>query len=280
MCLSRSDRVTAMDDTLPPWNLVREEAIRLSELEPAMQAQLHEEIVSASDPKAIVSSILASRLSSRHVEYDRLKSLFDEVLEGDTSLIHICGDDLNAVLTRDPACRSHLQAVLNFKGFHALETYRIAHRLWNLDRPDVAVWLSNTASRVFGADIHPAARLGRAIVLDHGSDIVIGETCVVGDDVSMFQGVTLGGTGKVQGDRHPKIEQGVTIGAGAKILGNIAVGAFSKVAAGSVVLSPVPPRTTVAGVPAEIVRGTERSDFLGPSVTVSKLKRQVAMALD
>lgn len=147
-----------------------------------------------------------------------------------------------------------MHVLMNLKGFQALQTYRVAHRLWLDGRKEVANWLSNLASLVFGPDIHPAARIGQAVMLDHGSGIVIGETAVIDDEVSILQNVTLGGTGKETGDRHPKIRRGVMIGAGAKILGNIEVGAYSKVAAGSVVLKPVPHRTTVAGVPATVVR--------------------------
>jgi serine O-acetyltransferase len=161
--------------------------------------------------------------------------------------------DLAAVRDRDPACKRFVEPLLFFKGFQALTAQRVAHWLWGHGRRDLALYLQMRMSERFSVDIHPAARLGRGIMIDHGHSIVIGETAVVGDEVSMLHGVTLGGTGKETGDRHPKIGRGVLIGAGAKILGNIRVGEFSRIAAGSVVLKEVPPCKTVAGVPARVV---------------------------
>ena len=155
-----------------------------------------------------------------------------------------------AVRHRDPACTTYLHAVMNLKGFQALQAHRASHALWGAGRRELAHWLSHLVSLSFGIDIHPAARLGTALMLDHGRGIVIGETAEVSDGTSILQNVTLGGTGKDRGDRHPKIRHDVLIGAGAKILGNIEVGPMSKVAAGSAVLQSVPPRCTVAGVPA------------------------------
>ena len=154
---------------------------------------------------------------------------------------------------RDPACHRYLQPLLFFKGFQALQCYRIAHWLWQRRRNDMAYFIQMRTSEVFGVDIHPGARIGKGIMIDHAHSIVIGETAVVGDNVSMLHSVTLGGTGKEDGDRHPKIGNGVLIGAGAAILGNIRVGGCSRIAAGSVVLQDVPPCKTVAGVPAKIV---------------------------
>ena len=158
-----------------------------------------------------------------------------------------------AVFERDPACHSYVQAFLFFKGFHALESYRLAHWLWNGGRKLMALFVQNRMSDLFAVDIHPAAKLGRGIMIDHATGVVIGETATVGDDVSMLHGVTLGGTGKEHEDRHPKVGRGVLLSAGAKVLGNIQIGEYSKVAAGSVVLKPVPPYTTVAGVPARVI---------------------------
>jgi serine O-acetyltransferase len=163
--------------------------------------------------------------------------------------------DMRAVLERDPACLSRLQPFLYYKGLAALQAYRVAHWLWDQQRQTLSFHLQSRTSEMFQVDIHPAARLGSGIFLDHATGVVIGETSVVGDDVSILQSVTLGGTGKERGDRHPKIEQGVLISVGAKILGNIRVGREARVAAGSVVLHDVPPHSTVAGVPARIVRG-------------------------
>jgi len=158
--------------------------------------------------------------------------------------------DLVAVAKRDPACRRLIDPLLYFKGFHALETYRFSHALWRAGRHDFALYLQSLASRILQVDIHPAARIGKGVMLDHATGIVIGETAVVGDNCSLLHGVTLGGTGNEKGDRHPKIGSGVMMGSGAKILGNIKIGDCVRVAAGSVVLQDVPPRRTVAGVPA------------------------------
>jgi serine O-acetyltransferase len=172
------------------------------------------------------------------------------VLETDPSLGEAFRADLMAWAQRDPACDRLIEPLLYFKGFHALETYRIGHRLWNAGRKDFALYLQSLVSRFLQVDIHPAARIGRGIMIDHATGIVIGETAVVGDNCSFLHNVTLGGSGREQGDRHPKIGRGVMIGAGAKILGNIKVGDCARIAAGSVVLKDVPPRRTVAGVPA------------------------------
>jgi serine O-acetyltransferase len=157
------------------------------------------------------------------------------------------------VVERDPAARGVAQPFLYYKGFHALEAYRVAHWLWSNGRNPLALHLQNRISEVLAVDIHPAARIGKGILIDHATSVIIGETAVVGDDVSMLHEVTLGGTGKESGDRHPKVGSGVLIGAGAKILGNIIIGEGSKIAAGSVVLKEVPPHATVAGIPARVV---------------------------
>ena len=161
--------------------------------------------------------------------------------------------DIQAYYDRDPACDRFIMPVLYFKGFHAIQTHRLAHWLWNQGRKDFALYLQSRSSSVFQTDINPAARIGKGIFIDHATGLVVGETAVIEDDVSILHGVTLGGTGKAGGDRHPKIRYGVLIGAGAKILGNIEIGYCSRIAAGSVVLKAVPPKTTVAGVPAKVV---------------------------
>jgi serine O-acetyltransferase len=161
--------------------------------------------------------------------------------------------DIVAVRERDPACERLIEPLLYFKGFHAIETHRLAHQLWTQGRPDVAFYLQSRSSEVFQTDIHPAARLGTGIFLDHATGLVVGATTVVDDDVSILQNVTLGGTGTEVGDRHPKVRRGVLIGAGAKILGDIEIGAGSRIGVGAVVLHSVPPGTTVAGIPAKVV---------------------------
>ena len=182
-----------------------------------------------------------------------LREIADEAFAADPSLLEAARADLVAVYERDPACHRLLQPILYFKGYQAVQAYRIGHWLWNQGRYDLAYFVQMRTSEIFGIDIHPAARIGKGIMIDHAHSIVIGETAVVGDNVSMLHSVTLGGTGKEEEDRHPKIEDGVLIGAGAKVLGNIRVGHCSRIAAGSVVLEDVPPCKTVAGVPARIV---------------------------
>ena len=175
------------------------------------------------------------------------------MLAHDPSIGEAFRADIMAVADRDPACMRFIEPLLYFKGFHALQTHRLAHALWKAGRRDFALWLQSRASQVFQTDINPAARIGKGIFLDHATGLVVGQTSVIEDDVSILHGVTLGGTGKERGDRHPKIRHGVLIGAGAKIIGNIEVGHCARIAAGSVVLSPVPNNKTVAGVPARVV---------------------------
>ena len=182
-----------------------------------------------------------------------VREVIEQAFASDPGIGSAIRCDLLAVQQRDSACPDHAVAFLFFKGFHALQSYRIAHWLWQQDRRPLALFLQNRMSCEFAVDIHPAAVIGRGILLDHATGVVIGETAVVGDNVSMMQSVTLGGTGKESGDRHPKVADGVLIGAGAKILGNIRIGEGAKVSAGSVVLANVPPHTTVAGIPARVV---------------------------
>jgi serine O-acetyltransferase len=177
----------------------------------------------------------------------------EEAYAANPSLVDIAEADLKAVFERDPACKGYVQPFLFFKGFLSLQTQRVAHWLWGEGRETMALYLQSRMSELFQVDIHPAARIGRGVFIDHGTGIVIGETAVIGDDVSMLHGVTLGGTGAERGDRHPKIGRGVLLSAGAKVLGNIEIGDYAKIAAGSVVLKPVPAGCTAAGVPARLV---------------------------
>ncbi|NCO17724.1 MAG: serine O-acetyltransferase, partial [Alphaproteobacteria bacterium] len=192
-------------------------------------------------------------LASREMSEQILREIADEAYQSDPNLGQVARADLVAVLDRDPACHRYLQPLLFFKGYQAVQAYRVGHWLWGAGRTDLAYFVQMRVSEVFGVDIHPAAKIGRGVMIDHAHSIVIGETAVVGDNVSMLHSVTLGGTGKQDGDRHPKIGDGVMIGAGAKILGNIHVGHCSRIAAGSVVLQDVPACSTVAGVPARVV---------------------------
>ena len=235
----------------PVWQRIGAEARELAAREP-MFAGLLSTVTVASSAEDLLVSVLAARLAEAGAD----RNLFVETLRSGANcdVLLATEADINAVVERDPACPGPLHVLMNLKGFQALQTYRFANSLWRDGRRESARLLSSQASLVFGLDIHPAARIGCGVMLDHGSGIVIGETAVVENDVSILQNVTLGGTGKQTGDRHPKIRRGVMIGAGAKVLGNIEVGAYSKVAAGSVVLGTVPPHTTVAGVPAAVVR--------------------------
>jgi serine O-acetyltransferase len=233
---------------------LRSEADTLARSEPFLATLALQMVPEGSELIDVVTHRLASLLHQPDVSQDHLLGLLEPVALEVPQVEESIANDLHALRSRDPACLSYLHALMNFKGFQALQAYRMAHALWKSGRLAAAGWLSNRASLVLGPDIHPAARLGTGIMLDHGSGIVIGETAIIEDDVSILQGVTLGGTGKDIGERHPIIRRGVMIGAGAKILGRVVIGAQSKVAAGSVVLKDVPPRCTVAGVPAQIVR--------------------------
>jgi serine O-acetyltransferase len=196
---------------------------------------------------------LARKLGDQELRAMTLRDIIEEAYEAHPELVAIAEDDLRAVFERDPACKGYVQPFLFFKGFQALQIQRVAHWLWGEGRETLAFYLQSRVSELFQVDIHPATRIGRGIFMDHGTGIVIGETAVVADDVSMLHGVTLGGTGAERGDRHPKIGKGVLLGAGAKVLGNIEVGDYAKVASGSVVLKPVPKGCTAAGVPARLV---------------------------
>lgn len=236
------------------WETLREEAEQTAQREWLLKQRMQHIILRHADGSAMLASVLAEQLACDSLPAATLFELMADVFASRDALLQQATTDLVSVKERDPACPNGLHVLLNLKGFHALQTYRVAHALWRDRRCDLAFLLANRASRVFAVDIHPAARIGAGVMLDHGTGIVIGETTVVEDNVSILQNVTLGGTGKENGDRHPKIRRGVMIGAGAKILGNIEVGTMSKVAAGSVVLKDVPPHCTVAGVPAKVVR--------------------------
>lgn len=236
------------------WLDVRDAATDVAMREVVLQARMQRLVLDRTSLADVIAEVLSDRLISADICQPSLYSLISEVIDDEKIILQHIAADLHALKSRDPACLNYLHGLLNMKGFHALETYRIAHSLWLRNRKELAFALSNKASAVFCVDIHPAARIGSGVMLDHGSGIVIGETAVVDDNVSMLQNVTLGGTGKERGNRHPKVRCGVMIGVGAKILGNIEIGTMSKIGAGSVVLEEVPPHCTVAGVPARIVR--------------------------
>jgi len=221
--------------------------------EPDLGCFLASSILNHATLEQAVAHRLASRLSHPDFPGELIRQNFLELAERDASLGEAIRADILAVADRDPACQRLIEPVLYFKGFHALQTHRLAHALWKEGRRDFALYLQSRSSAVFQTDINPAARIGKGIFLDHATGLVVGATAVIDDDVSILHSVTLGGTGHERGDRHPKIRHGVLIGAGAKIIGNIEIGHCSRIAAGSVVLKPVPPKVTVAGVPARIV---------------------------
>ncbi|HUJ47764.1 MAG TPA: serine O-acetyltransferase [Rhizomicrobium sp.] len=244
----------------PVWTALRAQAEELTHSEPSLASFVHATVLKHDRLEDALSYHLASKLGTDELSPMLAREIFQEALVADPQIGEAVRADLSAIFERDPACHSYVQAFLFFKGFHALQCYRIAHWMWNADRDWLAYFVQNRVSELFAVDIHPAAQIGRGIFFDHATGIVIGETAVVEDDVSMLHGVTLGGTGKEKGDRHPKIRRGVMLSVGAKVLGNIEVGEFSRVGAGSVVLKDVPPHTTVAGVPAKVIgqAGSER----------------------
>lgn len=258
----------------PIWRSVRDEAMEAVGRDPLLAAFLYATILNQETLEEAVIHRLAERLAHQDLGADLIRQTFYAMFEDRPDWSDTVRTDIQAYYDRDPACDRYLMPVLYFKGFHAIQTHRLAHWLWNRGRRDFALYLQSRSSSVFQTDINPAARMGKGIFIDHATGLVVGETAVIEDDVSILHGVTLGGTGKSGGDRHPKIRYGVLIGAGAKILGNIEVGHCSKIAAGSVVLSPVPHNKTVAGVPARVVgetgcdRPSSQMDQLLPSQTM------------
>lgn len=221
--------------------------------EPELAGFLIANVLNQESFEAAVAHRVASRLDHSDMPSGLIRQTFHEAIADDPAIGEGFRADLLAVADRDPACNRLIEPLLYFKGFHALQAHRLGHWLLARGRRDFALYLQSRISAVCGVDINPSARVGKGVFFDHATGIVVGETAVIEDDVSILQGVTLGGTGKDHGDRHPKIRRGVLVGAGAKILGNFEVGHCARVAAGSVVLAPVPPNTTVAGVPARIV---------------------------
>ncbi|SHJ11417.1 serine O-acetyltransferase [Wenxinia saemankumensis] len=252
----------------PVWDRIRREAERAILDEPQMGGLIHDSVLHHASFERALAYRIASKLSSEEMSAQILREIADEAHEAEPALAEAARADLVAVYERDPACHRFLQPLLYFKGFQAIQAYRLGHWLWMEGRRDLAYFLQMRISESFGIDIHPNARIGKGIMIDHAHSIVIGETAVVGDNVSMLHSVTLGGTGKETEDRHPKIEDGVLIGAGAKVLGNIRIGHCSRIAAGSVVLHDVAPCKTVAGVPARVVG---EAGCAQPSVSMDQL---------
>ena len=232
---------------------MRSEADEIVRHEPELASFIYSAILHHDTLESVVVQRIAERLDHPDVSGELIRQAYADALDDEPGLGQMFRADIVATIDRDPAAHRCVEPVLYFKGFHAIQTHRLAHWLWNKGRRDFAYYLQSRSSSVFQTDIHPAVRIGRGIFLDHATGLVVGETAVIDDDVSILQDVTLGGTGKEHGDRHPKIGRGVLISAGAKILGNIEIGECARIGAGSVVLKPVPPRTTVVGVPAKVV---------------------------
>lgn len=254
------------------WLRMKDEARSDIDHEPLLSSYYFNSILCQDSLESALSNSLAMKLSNSSLPTATLHDLFLGVLMEDEEIIREVNDDLRAVKERDPACISYVHCFLNFKGFLACQAHRIAHSLWCRDRKVLAVIIQNRVSEVFAVDIHPGAKIGRGILLDHATGVVVGETAVIGNNVSILHNVTLGGTGKVTGDRHPKIGNGVLIGAGCCVLGSVGIGDGAKVGAGSVVLKAVPARTTAVGNPARLIGGKENPVMLNgmPSLTMDQ----------
>lgn len=237
----------------PVWEALRREATAIVEVDPTMAGFIFPNVLNRHSLEDVVIYRISQRLQHADFSSEMIRDAFQEMNGSDPEWQETMRVDIAAVYDRDPACTRFIEPILYFKGFHAIQTHRLAHWAWNRGRQDFALLLQSRSSEVFQTDINPQARFGKGIFMDHATGIVIGATATVGDDVSILHSVTLGGTGKEDGDRHPKVANGVLIGAGATILGNIEIGHCSRIAAGSLVVKPVPPKVTVAGVPAKVV---------------------------
>lgn len=246
------------------WEGMKAAAAEVIKTEPQLNHLLTDVIISRANMAEALAARLARKLAREDMQRDELEPLLLEILTGNNELVRSAARDMQAIVDRDPACQSALEPLLFYKGFLAMAAYRVAHHLWEHNRRALALYFQSISSEIFAVDIHPAARIGCGILLDHATSLVIGETSIVEDDVSILHEVTLGGTGKVTGNRHPIVRSGVLIGAGAKILGRVTIGECAKVGAGSVVLEDVPEHTTVAGVPAVVMgESSEENPALG-----------------
>jgi serine O-acetyltransferase len=266
--------ITVLDKVDPAWARIRREAEVVVRQEPELSSFIYSSVLHHDNLEQVVVHRIAQRLDHPDVSGELIKQAYWDALEDTPALGDIFRADIVATYDRDPATNRFIEPVLYYKGFHAIQTHRLAHWLWGKGRKDFAYYLQSRASAVFTCDIHPAARIGRGIFLDHASGLVVGETAAIDDDVSMLHDVTLGGTGNEAGDRHPKIGRGVMVGAGAKILGNIEVGHCARIAAGSVVVKPVPHNTTVAGVPAKVIG---ESGCAEPSRTMDQMLNDLGL---
>ena len=247
------------NDVQSIWQWIVDDAADVVKREPNLRSLLDDVVFRQPCLGASLGVRLARKLAREDMTREELAPLLAGILQGEEHLVDSAARDLRAIVERDPACRSPLEPLLFFKGFMAISTYRVSHHLWNHGRRELALYFQSLASEVFAVDIHPAARIGCGILLDHATSFVVGETAIIEDNVSILHEVTLGGTGKESGDRHPVVRSGVLLGAGAKILGRVEIGEGAKVGAGSVVLNDVSPHSTVAGVPAVVV-GVSRED--------------------
>lgn len=246
-------KVVPLNQPDPVFKRMTNEAQEVIRREPELAGFIYSNVLNHDSLESVIIHRIAARLSHQDVPSDLIRQAYVDFVAGDPGFSEAFHADLLAVMDRDPACTRLIEPILYFKGFHAIQAHRLAHALWRAGRHDFALYLQSRSSAVFQTDVHPAALIGKGVFLDHATGLVVGSTAVIEDNVSMLQDVTLGGTGKEMGDRHPKVRHGVLIGAGAKILGNIEVGHCARIAAGSVVLHPVPNNKTVAGVPARIV---------------------------
>ncbi len=263
-----ADKTTHLSAVDPVWRKVCSEAEEVVAKEPLLATFIYSTILNQTGLEGAVIHRIAERLHNREVSSDVISRSFEEMLESDASWAEVLRSDIAAVYDRDPACERLIEPILYFKGFHAIQTHRLAHWNWHNGHKDFALYLQSRSSQVFQTDINPAAKIGRGLFMDHATGVVVGATAVIGNDVSILHGVTLGGTGKEGADRHPKIGNGVLIGAGATVLGNIQIGHCTRIAAGSMVIKPVGHNVTVAGVPARVVGVAGCSD---PSRTMDQI---------
>jgi serine O-acetyltransferase len=251
--MAQQQKKPVLDKVDPVWTRIRREAEAIARSEPELASFIYSSVLHHGSLEMAVVHRIAERLDHADVSGELIRQAYTDALEDTPAIGEAFRADIVATFDRDPATNRFIEPVLYFKGFHAIETHRLAHWLWKRGRRDFAYYLQSRSSAVFQCDIHPAARIGRGIFLDHATGLVVGETAIIEDDVSLLHDVTLGGTGNEIGDRHPKIRHGVMISAGAKILGNIEIGHCARIAAGSVVLKEVPHNKTVAGVPARVI---------------------------
>ncbi|ATG47218.1 serine O-acetyltransferase [Celeribacter ethanolicus] len=259
---------TTLKELDPVWSRIVSEAREAVDAEPLLGGLVHACILHHATLEDALAYRIAQKLASGDMSEQLIREIADQAYVSDPSLAEAARADICAVYDRDPACHRYIQPLLYFKGFQATQAHRVSNWLWREGRRDLAYFFQMRMSEQFSVDIHPACRIGKGLFLDHAHALVFGETAVIGDNVSILHDVTLGGTGKEDEDRHPKIGDGVLIGAGAKVLGNIRIGCCSRIAAGSVVLNEVPPATTVAGVPAKVVGEAGCSQ---PSISMNQL---------